>query len=98
MSLRTVALQKLIDNIAQEVVDSVNDVLATEANKMVREMRTNVAKQSGTLMGTIHAERISGRSSIGVRIRAGGLATTKPVRSGSGVAYDYSRAIEFGTH
>jgi HK97 gp10 family phage protein len=98
MSLRTAVLQTLINNIAQEVVDAVNDVLAKEANRMVRDMRAAVPKKSGTLMSTIHAERFGGKNSIGVRIVAGGAATTKPVRQGSGKAFDYSRAVEFGTH
>lgn len=98
MSIRTAVLQALINNIAQEVIDSVNDVLAKEANKIVRDMRAAVPKKTGTLMSTIRAERFTGRNSIGVRIKAGGPATTKPVRQGSGVAYDYSRAVEFGTH
>jgi HK97 gp10 family phage protein len=98
MSVRTAALQALVDSIAREVVDSVNDVLANEANKMVRDMRAAVPKKSGTLMSSIRAERITGNKSIGVRIVAGGPTTTKPIRHGSGVAFDYSRAIEFGTH
>jgi HK97 gp10 family phage protein len=98
MSLRGQVLQALVNNIAQEVVDAVNDVLANEANKMLRDMRAAAPKKTGTLASTIHAERFGGKNSIGVRISAGGPATTKPVRQGAGKAFDYSRAVEFGTH
>jgi HK97 gp10 family phage protein len=40
---------------------------------------------------------VSGPSELEVFVQAGGTATTKEVREGSGVNYDYAAAFEFGT-
>jgi HK97 gp10 family phage protein len=99
MDIKAFAMQKLVDSIAREVVDSVNDVLATEANSMVRDMRGRVPKRSGALEDSIRAERLPlGANSVGVKIKAGGLATMKEVRKGSGLPYDYAAGVEWGNH
>lgn len=51
--------------------------------------------KSGELVGSIRVE--PGRDELEVFVRAGGAATTKEVRDGSGVPYDYALADEFGT-
>jgi HK97 gp10 family phage protein len=98
VDLRAWAMRKMVDSITKEIVSSIEDVVAAEANLMVRDMRGRVAKDTGTAESTIHAERGSNPNKISVTIKAGGAATTKQVRQGSGVAFDYATAIEWGTH
>lgn len=49
----------------------------------------------GDLQGSIQA--IPGRHELSTMIVAGGAATTRPVREGQSVTYDYALAQEFGT-
>lgn len=61
--------------------------------------RSLAPEEDGVLRGTIRTEPLTD-GTVGVEIRAGGPATTKPVRnSGKGNApqYDYALAQEFGT-
>jgi HK97 gp10 family phage protein len=96
--LRAWAMQRLVDSISKEVVTAVEDVIATEANAMVRDMRGKVRKKTGTLESTIRAERGRDPNKISVKIKAGGVATMKEVRKGSSVPFDYATAEEWGTH
>jgi HK97 gp10 family phage protein len=98
VDIRAWAMRRMVDSITKEVVTSVGDVIAAEANLMVRDMRGRVAKDTGTAESTIHAERGADPNTISVTIKAGGAATTKQVRQGSGVAFDYATALEWGTH
>jgi hypothetical protein len=49
---------------------------------------------SGKLAGSVQVRR--GRGTLELVVTAGGAATTKQVRKGSGTEYDYSLAVEFG--
>lgn len=40
---------------------------------------------------------VDGATDLEVLVQAGGSATTKDIREGSGVNYDYAEAFEFGT-
>lgn len=98
VDIRAWAMRSMIDSITKEVVSSINDVVAAEANLMVRDMRSRIAKDTGTAESTIRAERGNNPNKISVTIKAGGAATTKQVRKGSGGAFDYATALEWGTH
>ncbi|WP_271572528.1 HK97 gp10 family phage protein [Bradyrhizobium sp. CCBAU 11386] len=78
--------------------------------KLKRELAGKLKEQADELAGAIKAEApvASGklRDSVKVRRRrnelelevvAGGQATSKEIRKGAGVDYDYALAIEFGT-
>lgn len=61
--------------------------------------RSLAPKDDGVLVGTIRTEQLPDPE-IGVAIRAGGPATTKPVRNsekGNAPQYDYALGQEFGT-
>lgn len=61
--------------------------------------RSLAPKDDGTLAGTIRTEQLPDPQ-IGVEIKAGGPATTKPVRNsekGNAPMYDYALGQEFGT-
>jgi HK97 gp10 family phage protein len=60
------------------------------------EQRGRAPVEDGDLKSTIRTDELGG-DRIGVAIRAGGQATTKPVRNGADVTYDYAMAQEFGT-
>lgn len=61
--------------------------------------RSLAPRDDGTLQGTIRTEPLND-GTIGVVIKAGGPATTKPVRNsekGNAPVYDYALAQEYGT-
>lgn len=66
-----------------------------EAERLAEEMRKRCPVETGTLRASIRVEPTLNPKIW--RVAAGGPTTTKEVRSGSGVAYDYSRGVEFGT-
>src|SRR5262245_10926966 len=82
-----------------EIAPSIQAEALTEvdkqANRLVDLMRTAVPVKSGKLRQSIRVE--PGPNKVSRRVVAGGKLTTVEVRSGSGVAYDYARAVEFGT-
>lgn len=51
----------------------------------------------GELRDSIRYEDVSNANRIAARVRAGGAATTRLVRTGQSVSYDYSLAAELGT-
>lgn len=83
--------------LAAAMDDAAPKLIQGEAQTLAAAMRqkANEHRKSGKTVASIevHATDRPGR----VRITAGGDLTTKEVRGGSGVAYDYTRAEEFGT-
>lgn len=68
------------------------EINALELNVAQRQA---APRDDGTLNSTIHYEDLSGLN-IGVRVLAGGGATTRPVRNGQSATYDYALAAQFG--
>ena len=64
------------------------------AEDIANTMRSVAPKDKGDLVESI---RLTINEDGRVYIKAGGKRTTKEVRSGSGVPYDYAFAQEFGT-
>lgn len=69
--------------------------LDRQADDLVALMKRRVSVRSGALRDSIRAERTKGRT-LSVSIRAGGKATTRPVRKGQAATYDYALATELG--
>lgn len=88
--------QQLMDRIPVEVGLALQEAVATEANEMVAAMKAAAPVKTGNLRESIRAN-LSSKSPLRVIIRAGGPLTTKEVRAGSGVAYDYALGTEWGT-
>lgn len=65
------------------------------AREMAGAMRSAAPTKSGALAGSIRIE--TEEANLRVFLKAGGAATTREVRKGSGVSFDYARAQEFGT-
>ncbi len=78
-----------------EVVAAAQASLDEQADALVSLMKSVVPEQSGHLKDSIR--KLPGKRPLQVRVAAGGELTTKEVRKGSGVAYDYAMAEEFGT-
>lgn len=64
--------------------------------KIIARQKALVPVKEGTLRDSIRYEPFD-RGGIGVVIKAGGPATTKPVRKGQSATYDYAMAQELGT-
>lgn len=70
------------------------EVVASGA-AIANNIQANAPVKSGRLRSSVRMEIESGR--FRVVIKAGGPATTVPVRSGQTTSYDYALAQEFGT-
>lgn len=66
-----------------------------QADKLADAVRQAAPVKTGALRDSIAARRT--RNQLKFYVTAGGNTTVADVRAGSGVAYDYSRAVEFGT-
>jgi HK97 gp10 family phage protein len=65
------------------------------ADELADAIRDAAPEDSGLLKQSIQVRR--GRGTLELYVEAGGSLTTKEVRDGSGVPYDYALAQEFGT-
>lgn len=85
--------------IAPEAQTRVHDQLMQNGGELVVAQRAEAAKskRTGELEGSIQYSDETDLTRIRVEVRAGGEATTKPVRQGQSPTYDYALADEFGT-
>lgn len=79
-----------IDKGADELVRLQRAAAPKDKFKLVRSIRK---EKGGTRIGS----QLKGDAGLSTAVVAGGPLTTKEVRSGSGVSYDYALAGEFGT-
>ena len=89
------ALKRKLEALPKATRAEVRGVLEQSATEMVMLAKSLAPVDDGTLQMSIHQR--PGRHDLAVEVAAGGEATTREVRSGSGVDYDYSLAMEFGT-
>lgn len=66
-----------------------------QADLLAAAMRQKVPVKSGALRDSIAVRRT--RDELKLYVTAGGDKTTREIRAGSGVNYDYARGVEFGT-
>lgn len=70
--------------------------LRANADRVANAIRQAAPRgATGKLADSVQVRR--GRNTLELEVTAGGDATTKEVRAGSGVRYDYALANEFGT-
>lgn len=69
--------------------------IRNEADRLAAAIKAAAPVASGALRDSVQVRRK--KSDVDLEVTAGGDATTKEIREGSGVAYDYARAVEFGT-
>lgn len=75
------------------------------ADELVTLQKAAAPRDKGNLVASIRKEsggrsigsQLSGDAGLAVSVVAGGPLTTKEVRGGSGVDYDYALGVEFGT-
>ena len=89
-------LRKKLAALPKAVKVNLQASLSKDAEELATLMRSRVNDRTGALSSSIVAEPFN-RGGIGAIIRAGGKATTKPVRQGQSATYDYAMAIELGT-
>lgn len=66
------------------------------ADELAEEIRSAAPEgETGALKESVRVRR--GRGTLELLVEAGGTFTTKEVRGGSGIPYDYALAQEFGT-
>jgi HK97 gp10 family phage protein len=88
---------RAIRNIPKVMRPKAARAVEAQARRLAAEMQkaASAHSKSGKTVASIRAER--GSSDTQWIVKAGGPLTTKEVRAGSGVSYDYVRAVEFGT-
>lgn len=90
-----VRFQRRLARITPAVRRAAMASLEANVEKMASTMRAAVPKDEGTLAASI--KTASEPSRLRAAVFAGGKTTTRELRKGSGVEYDYARAVEFGT-
>lgn len=93
MSLES--LNRKLDAIPKAVREAVLKALEASANELAATMRALVPEDEGDLKRSIRVER--GAHELQLLVKAGGPATTKPVREGVSATYDYALGVEYGT-
>jgi HK97 gp10 family phage protein len=90
------AFRKLTLEMQRQVyVDAIAELEAS-ADNLVRQMRAVVVHgPTSRLANSIRKQ--PGKTPTIVRVLAGGVSTTQPATSSGRPAYDYARAVEFGT-
>lgn len=69
--------------------------LKQQADELAAAIKAEAPVETGTLRDSVKVRRR--RNELELDVVAGGQATSKEIRAGAGVDYDYALAIEFGT-
>lgn len=88
-------LQDWFSGLSFKVKKQLAQTIKGEADKLAAAIKAAAPVKSGALQSTVQVRRK--KSDVDLEVTAGGDATTKEVRAGSGISYDYSRAVEFGS-
>lgn len=89
-------LQVFFDSLSAKVQEKLKRGLRVQAERVRDEIKRMAAVgDTGKLAESVRVE--DGRNDLELVVMAGGELTTKELRSGSGVDYDYALAVEFGT-
>lgn len=89
-------LRRTLEKLPSQVKKDLQESLTASANELAGKMRSAAPVDDGDLRASIRVKEFD-RGGIGALVLAGGALTTKPVRHGQSVRYDYSLAIELGT-
>lgn len=87
-------LQSWFDELPESIQDDMAEPLRDAAEKLAAAIKDEAREKSGALKQSIQVRQLDDGS---FEVTAGGDLTTKEVRAGSGVYYDYAMAEEFGT-
>lgn len=99
MSTKVEGLDKLLSRLGtmpEAVKTEISGALAKNGDRLVALAKSIAPRgATGKLVESIRAE--ADPNGLGISVRAGGPTTTKEVRDGSGVPYDYAMGQEHGT-
>jgi hypothetical protein len=94
-------LQDYLNSLPDKLREPLANVIREQADLLSAAQRQALQslEQSPEETGDLEASCVvvPGSSDLEVFVQAGGAATTKQIREGSGVPYDYALAFEFGT-
>lgn len=89
-----------LDALPDDVRLKLSDAIRTEAERLSEAQKASLrslqeTSESGSLEASCTV--VPGEHDLEFIVQAGGDLTTKPIRDGSGVDYDYGEAFEYGT-
>lgn len=88
-------VQSWFDDLSYKVKRELAKAIKDEADGLADAIKEAAPAKSGALRDSVKVRRK--KNDLDLEVTAGGDTTTKKVRAGSGVDYDYARAVEFGT-
>ena len=87
-------VQRYFDQLPFKLKRQLATAIKAEADRVASAIRAEAPRDTGALAESVQVRRR--RDELELEVVAGGDLTTKEVRNGSGVSYDYALAIEFG--
>lgn len=90
-------LRRRLKAIPVEVRKALREQNKLNAEELVQTIKGFAPREDGALQGSIKNQNTSTSTRISQEVRAGGAATTRPVRKGQSATYDYANAQEYGT-
>lgn len=87
-------LQQYFQNLPYKLKRELAEGLKDIADRLASDIKQATPVKTGKLRDSVRVRR--GRNTLELYVEAGGVDTTKMVREGSGVDYDYALGVEFG--
>lgn len=88
-------VQKYLGELSFKLKRELVTVIRREADGLADAIKAEAPRLTGALAESVQVRRT--RNDLSLEVTAGGDATTKEVRKGSGEDYDYALAVEYGT-
>lgn len=88
-------VQSWFDGLSYKVKRELAGKIKDEADGLAAAIKSEAPRRTGALAESVQVRRT--RNTLDFEVTAGGDDTTKEIRAGSGVNYDYALATEFGT-
>lgn len=94
-------VQAFFDSLSKKVAGKLSGVIRSEAEGLSAKQKARLQSLEQSPDETGHLEEscvaVPGRNDLEYYVQAGGDLTTKAVRAGSDINYDYAEAFELGT-
>lgn len=87
--------ERAIGQLSFKLRRQIAEAIKAEADRLADAIKAAAPVKTGRLRDSVKVRRT--RNELTLYVTAGGDETTKEVRSGSGVEYDYALATEYGT-
>jgi HK97 gp10 family phage protein len=88
-------LQDWFSGLSFKVKKRLARTIKDEADRLATAIKSKAPVKSGALRDSVKVRRR--KSDVDLEVTAGGDTTIREIRGGSGINYDYARAVEFGT-